>query len=44
LEQSVRQQGPDHFVERERLTLTAWLSARLGQQLLPQAKTTFGEK
>ena len=36
-------QALDHFVERERLTLTAWLPARRGLRLLPQAKITFGE-
>jgi hypothetical protein len=36
--------GLDHFVERERLTLTGWLPARPRLQLLPQAKITFGEK
>jgi hypothetical protein len=44
LEQWVGRQALDHFVERERLTLTAWLPARLGLQLLPQAKIAFGEK
>jgi hypothetical protein len=39
----VQRQALDHFVERERLTLTAWLLARL-RQLLPQAKINFGEK
>jgi hypothetical protein len=44
LELLVQRQALDHFVERERLTLTAWLLARLGLQLLPQGKITFGEK
>jgi hypothetical protein len=44
LEQWVGRQVLDHFVEHERLTLTAWLPARLGLQLLPQAKIAFGEK
>jgi hypothetical protein len=43
-EQLVRRLGLDHFVERERLTLTAWLPARPRLQVLPQAKITFGEK
>jgi hypothetical protein len=37
-------QALDHFAGRERLTLTAWLPARLGLRLLPQAKIAFGEK
>jgi hypothetical protein len=40
----VRRLGLDHFVERERLTLTAWLLALPWLLLLPQAKITFGEK
>ena len=44
LEQWVGRQALDHFVERERLTLTAWLPARLGLQLLPQAKIAFGAR
>jgi hypothetical protein len=44
LEQWVGRQALDHSVERERLTLTAWLPARPGLQVLPQAKVSLGEK
>jgi hypothetical protein len=44
LEQWGGRQALDHSVEHERLALTAWLPARLGLQLLPQAKIAVGEK
>jgi hypothetical protein len=40
----VRRLGLYHFVERERLMLTARLLALPWLQLLPLAKITFGEK